>query len=240
MDGLGLFLYDIRITDALLTLFTFFLAVFTYQLRRATDKLWDAAKEQSRNMKSTVQTARDANTISRENMIFERRAWLSISDVKLKHPTTITEKAMTFAVSVTVKNYGQTPALNVEVRFESYFLVPNSEKFADAQGRFKAELRSHPVQWGSALIFPEEGLIQGELWTDGLEKIKGAIETRPSGERMASVIFFIGVGYRIVGDEKAHITYRPHAMLNLPMGFTVPPGELRDLPRLPNLAGEAD
>jgi hypothetical protein len=225
---------------AQLACFTAGLLIATVLLFGATVALGVFAYRQFRAMMASIAIAKDANELNRENMIASRRAWLSISDVKLRHPTKITEDHITFSITVMVENLGQTPAINVVVRFESYFFGSNSEKFPDAENRFKSKLRSQPPDFGHHLIFPKSSLIQGETWTNGVEKIQASISERPSGEKMIEFIIFIGVSYRIVGDETAHVTYRAHGMLNVPIGFAVPSEGLVDLPSMPFLPGEAD
>jgi hypothetical protein len=169
-----------------------------------------------------------------KEMQASRRAWLSIEDVKLKHPTRFTEEGIVFAVDVTVKNLGQTPATSVDVKFESYF---NQGEFRDAEERFKVSLRAHPIQLGE-MLFPNDTLKQGQIWTDGIEKISKAINVLPSGEKQVGFTMFIGVTYRIIGDSSAYFTYRSHYMLNIPIGLEMASGTLVDIPRKPFLAGE--
>src|SRR2546428_6226746 len=121
------------IEPGLVAISTFAIAIFTWRLWVSTDKLWQAAKEQSRDAKNAIAAAQAANEISRENMNASRRAWLSIEDVKLKHPTRFAEEGIGFAVNVTVKNLGQTPATSVDIQLESHF--NQGETFRDAEGR---------------------------------------------------------------------------------------------------------
>jgi hypothetical protein len=134
------FYYDVRITDVLIVLFTLALVIATVLLWHATLGLWGAANA--------------ANELNRQNMIASRRAWLSISDVKLKHPTTVTEDAITFSVSVTVKNHGQTPALNTAVWFDSYLSVPEAESSPMPKGVSRIICARTPFNWADILSFP--------------------------------------------------------------------------------------
>ena len=217
------FLYEIRVTDVLLVLFTGLLVFFTGRLWHATAGLWASADA--------------ANKLTLENMTASRRAWVSIESVKLKHPTGFTDASAVFGIDVTIKNLGNTPATSVEVMMESYF--DSGGKFLDAERRFKDKLREHHVQLGH-LLFPNDTFRQGTIWADGSEKIQDRIMTLPSGERIIGFSVLVGISYRIIGDDKAHITYHAHQMLNVPIGTVVPADTFVDLPRMPFLAGEAD
>jgi hypothetical protein len=172
-------------------------------------------------------------------VVADQRAWLSIEDVKLKHPTKFTEEGIIFGTLVTAKNYGRTPAKSVEIRLEGRFDQGNPEPFGVAQARFKDMLRKHPAEMGK-LLFPQDTLIQGDRWADGIDKIGGAITTRPNGERKVAFTIFIGVSYRVMGDDSVHITYRPYSALNVLIGTEIPEGATVDLQEMPFLAGDAD
>lgn len=89
------------------------------------------------------------------------------------------------------------------------------------------------------VLFPKEALIQGLRWSDGQEKIRDAIETRPFGRKI-DVIIFVAVSYRIIGDDAAHITHHVYTILNKQIGTAVPTGQMEVLAREEFLAGEAD
>lgn len=177
--------------------------------------------------------------LGREEFIASRRAWLSIEDAKLEHPTAFGEGAIGFNVGVTIKNLGQTPAKGVWVSFDSYYPRNNAENFRSAEERFIARLRNHPAELGD-ILFPEDTLRRRERWADGIEKISAAIETPPGGDKRLGFVVFVGVVYWVSGDTTQHITYFPYSMLNVSVGFSVQDGQLIDLPRMPFVAGEAD
>ncbi len=211
---------------------TIAIAWFTWTLKRSTDRLWNAAKDQ-------IAIAEAANNLNREISVTSRRAWVSIEDVKLMHPTKFMEDSIVFRVQAVTKNLGQTPATSVWLNFESYFVENNSENFPDAERRFKAQLREQPL-WLGELLFPGKTYTLMKGWADGIEKIKDAIRTSPPGEKRISVTVFIGLSYRIVGDSAVHITYHAHEMFNVQIGTAIQPGQLVDLPRMSFLVGEAD
>lgn len=172
-------------------------------------------------------------------VIADQRAWLSIEDVKLKHPTKITEQGIIFGTLVTTKNYGRTPAKSVEIRLESRFDEGNPESFRVAETRFKEMLRNHPAELGT-LLFPQETFMQGDTWADGEDKIGTAMKARPNGEIKVGFTIFVGISYRVMGDESVHITYQPYSALNVPVGTEIPQGKTIALQPMPFLAGEAN
>jgi hypothetical protein len=107
-----------------LALFTIFLfcaavgqaALFVWQLLLIGESLNDA-KKAANAASDGAKAAIEGNKINRENFIAMRRAWLSIEDVKLLHPTKFTDDGFTFRVSATIKHHGETPATSVWVDF---------------------------------------------------------------------------------------------------------------------------
>lgn len=208
---------------------TIAIAVFTWTL-------WQEGRKQREVTGNAVAVAECANELNRQNAIGSRRAWLSLEDVKLLHPTKFTEDGFTFRVSATAKHHGETPATSVWIAFESYFREATEVNFSDAEENFREKLRGH---WGAMgeTLFKGDTFTTVELWADGFERIKNVIQTRPSGERKFGFTVFIGVSYRVVGDPTAHITQYSFAHLNVPVGFEIPEGGTIDLPRQPFLAG---
>jgi hypothetical protein len=200
---------------------------------------WRASVRQSRDMEASIGVGEAANRLNREIAIASRRAWVTIEDVKLIHPTKFAEDGILFRVQLTTRNLGQTPATNVEVALESYFAENKLENFLDVQQRFMARLRAQPIELGQ-LLFPNDTNTYRQRWADGVEKMGAAIRTLPTGRKTVGFTIFIGVTYRIVGDNAAHITYHQHAMLNVPIGTAIQEGQLVDLPREPFIAGVAD
>jgi hypothetical protein len=212
------------------------IGVFVWQLRLIRDSARTAA-EASHAAKETALATSEANRINRENLVSVRRAWLSIEDAKLVHRTAFSEEAFIFRVEITIKNVGQTPALSIWTDFESYFIENNTEKFPDAEARFKAKLRSSPAFMGQ-ILFPNDTIVLRQAWEEDRSKIKDAVSLRPTGEKRFGFTIFIGVAYRIVGDETVHITYHPYSMLNVRIGTKVGPQTSINLPHEPFLPGE--
>ena len=138
-----------------------------------------------------------------------------MEDVVLKHPTEFREDGIRFAVSVTMKNIGNSPALSVALELECFYQATSTEKFADVEDRFKSRLRMHPAKLGH-LIFPGDTFVQGIRWIDPPDKFAKSFSVRPTGEtRFDFISIFIGISYRIVGDENVHITYQAHDLANV-------------------------
>jgi hypothetical protein len=226
---------DKAATDWWLMVFTGAVALFTLLLVGATVLLYKAGEKQRA---SSERIAADANAVSRETLNASRRAWLSVDDVKFVHPTRFTEDGFIFRASATIKNLGQTPAMAVWVGFETFY-SENGERYVDARHRITTNARQHPGV-GGVTIFPQDTLVQTELFGDAKEVVAKAINTRPDGQRKAGLMLFVTVSYKIIGDKDRHITHHVHDFLNIPMGLMVADGQSIDLPAQPFLAGEID
>ncbi len=213
-------------------MFTVVLAISTIGLWLATINLWRAGERQ-------ISAVEVANRISRENMIGARRAWLSVENVKLIHPTRFAEDGFLLRVEATVKNLGQTPATSVRLDFESYYAIENIENFPAANERVLSRSRKSPKQLGTA-IFPQDTLVQREMWDDEQKKIEKSINILPDGKRTAALMVFVTVSYLVVGDEKRHVTHHAHGLLNIPIGTEVADGQAILLAPEPFIAGEID
>lgn len=213
---IGRFLNDTAV--AVTAIATAVIGYFTYTLKRSTDKLWEAHERQ---------------------LIADNRAWLSIEDVKLIHPTKFTEEGFIFRLSATVKHHGETPATSVWLAYESYYHEENEITFAVAQEQFRTKLRTHPVGIGESL-FKGDSLTQRELWVDGPDKTRRAIKARPTGERKFNFTIFIGVSYRVFGDPVPRITQYAHGMLNVSVRTEIPDGQETALRREPFIAGQIE
>jgi hypothetical protein len=190
-----------------------------------------------RDAEIAANAAAEGNKINRENFVAMRRAWITLDDAKLIAATTFSEDGFRIIAQATIKNIGDTPAKAVWINFESYFAEGNEEKFADAEKRFKTQMRSSPTFLGQ-ILFPNDNITHRLQWVEGPEKFKGAITSRPDGTRRFGMSIFMGVGYRIVGDEQVHITYFPHSILNVPIGTVLSADAI--LTREHFIVGEAD
>lgn len=94
----------------ILSIATIFIAVFTFNLRRSTDKLWLAGEEQIKIAK----TAADAAKASADASLVALRPWLSC-EVKAAGPLVFSKGDAIFKFSFIVKNVGHSPAMSVSL-----------------------------------------------------------------------------------------------------------------------------
>jgi hypothetical protein len=222
-------------------IFAGFVAAFTWRLWRSTHKLWEAGERQLRVAERNARAAEDANKLNRESFIPERRAWLTLEDFKIIHPTQFSETGARIKVRFVVKNLGPTPATDVRIDAESRF-DRSGETYAEASERFKGKMRSSIGPIGG-IIFPNDTLIvNGLMWFIEEEQIKEAARTRErDGRRFIGIMFFAGVSYKVSGDTAPHLTFFPYSWLNIPLdGKELAIGQSLKLSPHPFLAGDAD
>jgi hypothetical protein len=117
------FFYDIKITDVLLVFFTGVLAIYTGRLWYATAGLWDAAKEQSRDMKASIAVAArsaEATVAAAEaakGTLESDRAWITWNMLTFGSLINSTIRGELYrngiGISASWKNTGRSPAQNV-------------------------------------------------------------------------------------------------------------------------------
>jgi hypothetical protein len=136
--------YRIKVTESLLVLFTFVLAIFTPLLWRSTDKLWTAAQTQSNDMKDSIAVAKEsANAaqksadVSEQALIATQRAFIVIKEISVALYREADQPEGQFAgwkIQPILQNTGKTPAhdtivyTNVEARnseLPDEFAFPN-------------------------------------------------------------------------------------------------------------------
>lgn len=226
---------------------TLILAAFTVILGLATAGLWWATrnlvKEGRRASEGQVRLAQEANRISQKALIAGRRAWLAIhEDVKLLPPSRFGEDGAICRVEFSIKNFGQTPALNVLMDVQSAFLAEGM-KFQESLGSFTSEMRNR-IKAGipGHMIFPNDTATLALLWeVPGEVVAKNIIVNEADGAKRLGVFFFVGVSYKVVGDGEPHLTYGIYQILN--MRVESGPIEIREplvVPEDPFMGGEAD
>jgi len=118
-------------TDTLLVMFNGLLALYTWQLYKATRGLVDAAAEQAKDMKNSIKAATDAvengigaNQISVTNAERQLRAYVTATTLSLTPhrdpsyvsttiPALVDGRINTYRFEAILRNGGQTPAINV-------------------------------------------------------------------------------------------------------------------------------
>jgi hypothetical protein len=148
--------------DGIIAIFTVILGIATWRLWLATRDLVSEARTAGEDQLSassvlaaaaqkSADAAIESNKINLDNFIAMRRAWLSIEDAHLKHPTQFLEDAIIFCVDVTIKSFGQTPASSVWIDFESFFATNNMRHLLTL--RDDSKINCVPVQWSGAKLF---------------------------------------------------------------------------------------
>ena len=79
---------------------------------------------------------------------------------------------------------------------------------------------------GSAL-FKDDTLEQSVIWPVPQQKFEDKIRTMPDGKKVIDFEILVGVAYKVVGDDKPHVTVRSFNMLNTPIGEELKFGESR-------------
>ena len=123
--------------------FTLWLVGFTGVLALSTIGLWlvtwRSGARQSKETRDAIQTARDANEISRSAIIAEQRAWVSVGDLKITNDILFRAHGADIFVSVMIKNIGKTPALSVHTAMEMIF---DYDKESDAVKKLSEETKA--------------------------------------------------------------------------------------------------
>jgi len=202
----------LRALDTVVTaLATVAIAWFTWTLWRSSEKSWLAA-------------GRSAD-IAERALIASRRAWLSIGELKIIHPTKITEEGATIRVQFTVKNLGETPASHVWPE-AIHWLDKGPTTYAAAFEQFQTRLKNHIVaKIPGPLLFPKEGHVMRLVWMVDADSIGRATVTGANNAKRVSFALFLAVAYKIDGDESPHLTFIPYDWLNVLIGLEVPDGQ---------------
>jgi len=102
-----------RWNDIFLTLFTFFVALFTYLLYKATAGLWGVAKDQSEDIKQSIAIAKETAEavkiqaeIMRQELALKQRAKIQVRDIVIPHFEDLFEKSEFLKGQLSVVNVG--------------------------------------------------------------------------------------------------------------------------------------
>ena len=133
-----------KMGGAITALATIAIAIFTFTLKRATDKLWDAGERQlnllaetsaaqSRDMQASIRAATDSanaaitsNQIAVTNAERQLRAYVTVQDINMTthrlprswgpyNNNVVPGTIHTYRFSVILKNGGMTPAINARM-----------------------------------------------------------------------------------------------------------------------------
>lgn len=166
-----------------------------------------SAKLQHRQAKASTEAMLEANRIA----IDDRRAWISIEDIKISEPTVFDQGGMRLTLMFTVKNVGRMPAINV---FPSYTVrsgrIVNHGVRREAHREFCEEIRNRlEGRAHGYMMFPGQIRDMGLVVTMSREEIDEDIQNSMRVPDLPDVIQPIVLGcisYQITGSDEMHQT----------------------------------
>tara|TARA_R110002074_G_scaffold45552_2_gene117703 strand:+ start:983 stop:1966 length:984 start_codon:yes stop_codon:yes gene_type:complete len=202
-----------------------------------TQKTAKAGVEAAKASIDMAGIAREANQLTRDAMVADKRAWLKLDEISLQPQTSIQESGALIIVKATIKNIGHTPALNVWFDTEIHFLR-EGVSFGEAETAFKARQLAFNAPVGHTM-FPTDPVIERRTVRYGPETFAKSIRVRnDTGERIVQAIMMMAVTYRVFGDERPHITYTSLDLISLEIGLSVPENGFVPLRPVPFTRGE--
>lgn len=208
--------------------YTFTLAVFTGVLGCVSIIQIRFLTRADGTARIAADAAKKSADVAERALVAGRRAWLSIYDLRVVHPTRITEEGANIALGFTVKNLGETPATSVWVDAASAFI----KSYLAASETFRIKMRAHVVAGiPGPIIFPNDAAsIPRLMWFIDGEDVKRALRTQGTdGQKFLDFALFAATSYKIVGDDSPHLTFIPCDWLNIPVGLELGQGEVIDL-----------
>ncbi len=151
---------------AALAAITLFLAFYTARLWKATVELGRDAKNtserQSREMQESIAVARQsadaaeqAIKATRDAYIASERPWVSVN-ATINSDLVRKDNGIEFAVLFTVKNYGNSPAIDVWVDYEVVALRIAQDQFGGVRERIEARRKIPGITSNGIQLFPSE------------------------------------------------------------------------------------
>jgi hypothetical protein len=175
---------------------------------------WRSGIHQSRDMRAAIAAAQASNEISRQHMIADQRAWLTVT-LEATSDLVIDHRGCGFDVSARITNIGKTPALNAHTEMA---LTLNYDDAVQALGKFSNENRDAMPRW-SRVVLPTEHY--DRPWRLHAHKIE--IEQFNKGGNILPIV--VGcVTYQILPDRSVHQTkFIYHMVLRGgPLGELIP------------------
>jgi hypothetical protein len=134
----SIFGFTIKISDTFIILFTAAIAYFTYQLKVATDKLWDAGEKQI--------------ALARDTLIVSQRAWIKRDRIAFAGPLVFRDDGLIHShVILEFTNVGNAPALHVNMFAWLLPVIGGAIPEDGARKRFEG-VRGNPVSYGFTLF----------------------------------------------------------------------------------------
>jgi hypothetical protein len=226
--------------------FTFWLSIFTAVLGGSTIALWLAGERQLQliegNAEQQSQDMREANAIARNAIIANRRAWIVIDDALLIGPNThFKNDGIWLHHLVMVRNIGNAPALNVDIRVD-YCRRGQEEPdpFRETYEEFQRRLRRQSRELGE-MLFPGVPHTLNQLQSAaGPINIKKALSKNAAGQEQVQLLIFVGVTYRLSPNGDPRVTVIPYELMNVPVGTQIADGQTWRLRKMPFTSGFAD
>jgi hypothetical protein len=206
----------------LVVLFTGAIFVVTWWLAKVTKGLFVQTKSIAEDSKAT--------------MIESRRAWVSIEEVRLMQHSAFDMNGAGVKIGAIVKNCGQTPATHVWVSIHHYFLRGDFQKIFDGH---KVSLKApHPGL--GVVLFPSKPFPFYQEFGITSEECKAAAMATMDGKHIFSSAVFVGVSYKISGDDSTHFTCQQFALPQIQVPFVVTSEMGTQLGAMPIPNGEAN
>ena len=158
------------------------IAGFAWTLWQSSEKSW--------------RVARHSADVAERALVASRRAWLSIENLKIIHPTEITEGGARIRVSFTVKNFGQTPAIGVWLNAAHWF-YSGPETYVSASEKFVAGMRNVAAGIFGPIMFPNEAGRHGAIYLVHRRRNDQKIH-QDTGNRRAKAARFHVVCWRVL------------------------------------------
>jgi hypothetical protein len=193
------FLYDVKVTDVLLVLFTGALAIYTGRLWYATAGLWEAAREQSGDMKASIKVAEDAANAAKKSADVAEAALVKL------------QRAVVYLEKIEVGLWGspeQKHGVEFKLKFKNGGLSVARHMFCTGHGNvFRGQMPANfiftsdtEITSGPSYLIPNEA-----FWSSPLIVESGNIQAVIDGK--ARLFFWGHITYRDIFDgTPEHIT----------------------------------
>lgn len=169
----------------------------------------------------TTKAAADAVEVSRQAMIAQDRAWITVSATITK-PLVFDDDSITTEIAVTYKNIGASPATNVSIIFANIY--PSSSEASRAVSQ-NTQWKTHisVFTWRARVMFPKEK--HREVYSAIMPVARfheSIIEMADYGREQGDTdvidtghpAIVVGVEYALAGERKRRVTIAGFVLLN--------------------------
>lgn len=204
-----------------------------------TRRAADYTREMVDEARAATAAAEDTAAVAKQAMIAEKRAWLTLEKVNLKAITQIHTEGGQFSIEAIVKNIGMTPATSVWVKALTCPPYDPNNGIPQFYREFIESVRSTPKDWGY-VVFPQERDVANIVFPIQKSDVDAALVRPRAAQIGVSFRMLVGVGYRIIGDDKPHVTIRTFTTHLMALNSQIADGKKFALTPEPILPGEAD